>query len=242
MATVFNTGAGGGWTSTSNVATYSSGTMATNPAVGDLLVVAYMIDGEVSTDWAVTDNQGGTYTKVARGLFSTSADMVEIHVRNAFVASSVNHVVTAAHAAGNATGSLGCTYGITGMLRVGSNAVRQTAKSENQAAGGTPAVTFAAALANGPVIQQLGNQSNPVGTTEPTGYTPGRFGAHNTPARGSHPPFISAGGTGTTVTWAATSATAFGLVAVEFDTTAPGGFELRRPRRLWAPNGGWWGA
>lgn len=210
MATVTNLG---GLQITTDAATYSVGPFT--PAANTLIVVFAMLTGETSTDWTVTDDHAGTYTKIRRQVKNASADIMEVWIANQR-ASAVATNWTYSHASGNATGSFMQIYSVSGMSRTGSAAVRSQGGQDNQAAAGTPAPALNQAALNGnPTITVIHNATNPPGTTAPSGWAVGAARGYNVPVTGSHSTFRNSGFTGTTITWGSTSVSAFSSVAIE---------------------------
>jgi ABC-type transporter Mla subunit MlaD len=198
----------------------SNGTTAAfTPAANELLLV-YVIASGASADGTVTDNQSGTYTNVASALARASADRLSVHVRNSLT-TNVSHQVTWTRS-GNNTGVCVAVHRVSGMTRTGSSAVRQFKVASNQAAAGTPATTFdTAAITTNATVAFVGNGTNPGGVTPPTSWTGSHNDGYNTPSTGIRTAYRNSGFTGTTITWGGTSASAFGVIAIELDNTPP---------------------
>jgi hypothetical protein len=203
---------------TTNATSYVSGSFT--PAAGDLLVV-FVRAGATADAGAVTSSAGLTFTKVDHATFRTSLDRIYCFVSNQAAAASAQ-TVTFACAGDAADGSVIFVASVTGMTRYGLSAVRQSAKQENQAAAGTPAPAFAsAALTGNPTLGCVGNSTNPAGLTAPTSWTELADSGYATPTSGAEYIHRNSGFTGTTITWGSTSATAFGSLIIELDTSAP---------------------
>jgi hypothetical protein len=219
-----------GVNSTSNAASYT--TASATPTANDLLVFLGGVDGNTASDWAVSDSLGGTWTKIRRELYTSSADILECWVRNSLASASAL-TVTFSHASGNATGSNFRVVRVTGMSRTGSSAVLQQAGQSNQAAG-TPAPAFGvSALTANPCVGAVANATNPATMTPPAspwaeGATGGDVG-HSTPTRGFEWAFSDTTFTGTTVTWGSASASAFGSLIIELDRSAAASGSLLVP-------------
>jgi ABC-type transporter Mla subunit MlaD len=198
----------------------SNGTTAAfTPAANELLLV-YVIASGASADGTVTDNQSGTYTNVASALARASADRLSVHVRNSLT-TNVSHQVTWTRSGSN-TGVCVAVHRVSGMTRTGSSAVRQFKVASNQAAAGTPATTFdTAAITTNATVAFVGNGTNPGGVTPPTSWTGSHNDGYNTPSTGIRTAYRNSGFTGTTITWGGTSASAFGVIAIELDNTPP---------------------
>lgn len=198
-------------------------TLTATPAVGDLIVIIRANTGN-TTSHAPTDNNAdgnGTYSLATSALKNTSADLMEVWVRNSRIGSATSTVFT--DAAGTTTGGGIHVYKVTGMTKAGSSAVKQVASQANQAANATPAPTFSGSVTSpNPVITAVFNTtnstiSNPV---VPLNFAHGLKTAYGTPATSLQSGY-SEGGlfTGTAVTWTAQSASVWCSVAVELDSS-----------------------
>lgn len=206
------------------------------PDAGDLLVVAALHSGYTGAVTVSDDQAGGTYSEVtiAGGspmVKNASADSARLFVRDALVtAGATLHTVTI-HPTGTTTGGGGRTYEFSGMTRTGTAAIRQTAKQDNQASGGTPAPAFASAALTGNMTGAIiHNGTNPATVTPPTGWTEDHDSGYSTPTSGFEAAFRDSGFTGTTVTWGSTSGSAFGSLIWEMDTSA-----ASTPSLIWTP-------
>lgn len=203
---------------TANTTSYVSD--AFTPNADDLLAIFVGASGTADPG-AVTDTQSLGWTKIAVSAGATSADRVYLFISNAKTAAASMRV-TFTCAGDAATGANLCILRISGMTNVGSAAVRQKKEADNQAAGGTPQVVLdSACLTSNPVIGTVGNGANPAGITEPSGWAEQADVGYGTPARGTEVASIDSGFTSNTVTWGATSATAFSVIAAELDASAP---------------------
>jgi hypothetical protein len=199
---------------------YAFGTTA--PANESLLVVFAHVS-DTGAAGSISDDKGGTWHQVATAINRTSADKSYCYVREQLTDGTAI-VVTVSVVGDNGTGCIGHMFSVTGVTRVGADVVRQSAKQENQGAG-TPAPAFAsAALTENAVLGHIGNSTSPAGLTPPSGWTesasPSGDSGYSTPTTGAESCFRNSGFTGTTVTWASTSATAFSSMVVELDTSA----------------------
>jgi hypothetical protein len=205
-------------TSTSNVATYASGSFT--PANGELLVALVVASGTVDAG-DMTDSIGGTWTKITSALNQASADTIYVFVRTALIGTGVSMTVTFDCTGDNATGVVIFVAGVSGMAKVGAAAVRQSDITENTGAGTTPSITFpAVCLTTNPTIVVIGNATNPAGCTPPTNWTELGDTGHATPDRGGEYAHRDSGFTGTTITWGAASPSAWGAIGIELDTSA----------------------
>ena len=211
--------AGTALSSTTNTDTYAF--TALTPAVGDLLV-CFVKSGETTASTAITSDVGGIgFTKIAQTLYNTSADFCDVFVANQLVTSAVSHTLTWTCTGDNANGGSRVVGRVSGMSRTGLDAVRQFKEQENQSAG-TPAPAFdTAALTGNLTFAVMVNATNPATMTTPSGWTERHDVGYNTPPSGLHVCTRDSGFTGTTVTWGSASASVFGAVIVELDTSVP---------------------
>lgn len=198
----------------------SSGTktVTATPAVNDLIIIVTAHSGNSSAA-TPTDNQGGTYTAINNAAKASSADRMGMFVRNSLVGSAVSTIYT--HAPGASSGGGLAVLKVTGMSRAGSNAVRQSAKQENQAAG-TPAPAFGQApLTSNPVIGAVFNGTNPATLTPRTNFAERADAGYNTPATGLEVMSRDSGETATAQTWGGSSPSAFASLVLELDSSVP---------------------
>ena len=201
---------------TNNTNSYATG--AFTPAANDLLVAFVAAPATVATG-TMTDSQSLGFTKVTSALGNSSADTGYLFVANALAAAS-SMTVTFDCTGDNATGAAINVFLVSGMTRVGTSAVLQTAKAENQGAGGTPAATFGASCLTGnPTIGMVANAANPAALTFPTNWIERDDTGFANPTRGMETVSRDSGFTGTTITWGGTSATAFLVLIAELDTS-----------------------
>lgn len=203
---------------------------------GDMVVVTMLASGNTAA-WGITDNNpdglgvdvGGrlAYAQVLTCLARTSADQLAVFVRNAKIGSTGSTIFTPSGMTGSTGGGCGDIFSVTGAFRVGRNLIRniggsaQIGTQSNQAAAGTPAPAFpVAALTTNAIITAILNATNPAGSTMPAGFSNGSNGGYAAPVTGYHSAKINSGSTVSTVTWAATSATAFASFAIELDASS----------------------
>jgi hypothetical protein len=207
-------------TNTNNTATYASG--AFTPAANDLLVVLVMHTGTSITSNTLTSSVGGqSFTKMLDVTHTLNArDYV-------FIADTLSTAVsqTVTFNRGDASNGTGITIfviRVSGMTRTGSAAARQISPLATGSGGATPAATLASsALTGNPTIAFLANSTNPAGMTPPTSWTELVVDqGYASPTAGSEYATRDSGFTGTVVTWGSTSASVWGVVAVELDTSA----------------------
>jgi hypothetical protein len=180
------------------------------PSVGNLLIVIAAYTGGTASSGSVSDDQaGGTYTKVATALKNASADTIEIFIRDNLVSSAVLHTITQADPPGADTGGGLTTQRWSGFNVAGSAAFVQAKALNNQTVNGVPAVTFDAApnSANPGIGCAFHTINSAVVFTAPTSWTERQENSYGTPATAMETVTIDAISTGSTVTWAAGSAT-----------------------------------
>lgn len=211
MATWRADAAGGGTTGSGDR------TVTIVPAIGDLILVFVTVSVNTNASPTMTDNNGsGTYTLIATALFNTSANIMSVFVRNALMVNTTSTVITAVTGS-NTSGEL-VAVAISGMTRTGTSAIRQSAVQANQAASGTPAPAFAvAALTGNLTLGAVSNLSASPLMAPPASWTERQDVSQASPTIGLEVVTRDSGFTGTTVTWGATSATAFADIIVELD-------------------------
>jgi hypothetical protein len=216
MATVTVAIAGTG--DTTNAASYVSGSFT--PVAGDLLVI--LCDATGSSGITATASANGiTFTNRIASLSGTSANQGAILTADQLVGVSPSAMtVTVAVAGGNATGADITVSRVSGMTKVGAAAVRQVAHTDNTGAGTTPNVVFPGVCLTGNVVLiGLSNATSPAGLTPPTSFTEGGDTGYATPTHGFEWAYRNSGHTSATVTWGGASASLWGAMGVELDTT-----------------------
>lgn len=210
---------------TTNAATYNSGAFTTpNDGLSRLLVAVCAVTAQTATDWAATDNVGGSpgWTKVRRQVKASSADILEVWVRNGLIAPNTSCTVTYSHPSGNASGGCVRVWQVSGMSLTGSSAIRSQGGQDNQAASTTPAPALNQnALTGNPTLTAIFNATSPSGVTQPSGWTGETDQGFSSPTTGTRGARRDSGFTSATITWGSTSASIFCSVAVELDTANP---------------------
>jgi len=194
---------------------------AFTPALNDLLIVFIVASATVTdpASSALTNSAGLTFTQFLRAQCAASVDSIYGFVANQ-LATAVSQTVTF-NPADAANGTNIFVASVTGMSRTGLSAIRQSALQSNQAAG-TPAPVFpAVALTANPTLGVIGNATNPATMTTPSGWAEAADIGYATPTTGGEYVTRDSGFTGTTITWGSASASAFGAIIVELDTSAP---------------------
>lgn len=200
-------------------------TVTLTSVTGDLPVI-FVANSDDSGTPTVTDDDGGTYTRVCVHTMTkrSSADHGFIFVRDARVASGKSTVYSMAP--GTTSGGGLAVILVSGMSLAGASAVRQDdAFQTARAPAGTPAPTFGASCLTGNMILGfVGNASNAAALTPPSSSTERHDVGYGTPTEGLEVITRDSGFTGTTLTWGGTSATAYYDGAIELDTSAAPGF------------------
>ena len=205
-------------TATFNTTNGGAKSVTATPAVNDLIVIVAANSGSTSTTTAPTDNAtGGTYTLVNTAVKATSADTMQIYVRNNLITSATSTIFTQNQT--TATGGGIVVLKITGMSKVGSAAIVQSAIQSNIASGTPAPVLGATPKSYNPIIGAVFNASNVATLTPRTGYTEVADLGYNSPATGLEVMYINSGETSGTITWGSTSPSAFASIAVELDST-----------------------
>lgn len=192
------------------------------PTAGDLLFVFVAATGTADTAPTMTDSQSLGMTRVAASFtWATGTHTIYAFVSNA-LAAAASMTVTFDCSGDAATGCAIFVAGVQGMSRVGLNAIKQTAGQDNQITGTTPAPVFASsALTGNPTLGCIGNNTNPAGVTEPSGWTERADVGYTSPTTGAEYVSRDSGFTGTTITWGSTSASGFASFATELDASVP---------------------
>lgn len=215
MATYRTGNAGGGTSGTGNR------TATITPAVGDLFLVGCCATGNSNQTPTCTDDNGGTYTLIRIGALNGSADMLSTFVRDALLTNTTSTTVTVA--TGSNTSAEIAIIAVSGMAKVGSAAVLQSARQANQSSGTTPAPTFASSCqTENMTIGFVGNGTNPATLTPPINFVERADVGQATPSCGLEVITRDSGFTGTTVTWGGTSASNYSDVIIELDGSATG--------------------
>lgn len=185
------------------------------PAVNDLLVVCVAFSDCTSGNFntiTVTDNQSGTYTKIAATACAKSSglDRMAWFVRDSLVSSAVSHTISTNNATTHSGGAaIGCR--VAGCSATGASAIVQSAVQSNQTSG-TPNPTFAVAPATGnAIVGAVFNITNPATMTPRSSpaYTELADIGYATPTNGLEAMFINSGDTATGITWGSAGGSAF---------------------------------
>jgi len=215
---------------TSRVSTADTGNTpntsgAFTPVEGDLLVMAVATSGSITAAEVPTASANGiTFAAVsAHAIYRTSADSLDVFVAEQLVAAGPVSMTVAWSPADTGTGTVIWVGSLSGMTRTGAQAVRQVGSLGNGSASTTPAAGFTGAcLTENPTLAFVANASNPAGLTPPTNWTERTDTGYATPTSGVEIATRDSGFTGTAITWGSTTATVFGALVVEFDTSVGG--------------------
>lgn len=198
-------------------------TVAITPAVGDR-IVAFVGNSGTTTAPTVTDDRGGTYSRIAAAdtLKATSVDSGFFYVRDQPCQLAVSHTLTM-NVGGAGTGGGIEAIAVADMGKHGPNAVRQVAVQSNQAAGGTPTATFTRPLLpESLVLFCVMNGATTAAIGQPTGFTELRDTGYNTPANGIEVAYENElGASVSSIAATSTSGSAFLTMAVELDVATP---------------------
>lgn len=203
--------------STTNASTYT--TASFTPVAGDLIVVFVHSSG-VTIASTGTTSAGIGFSQVETALDASSANTSYMFVATSF-ATATAQTFTFNCTGTTATGAAWDVYCVAGMTLTGAAAVKQTATLDNHASG-TPSVAFTSnALTGNPTFGSIGNATNPATMTAPTGWTEGGDVGYATPTTGLETVFRASGFTSMGITWGSSSASAFGAIIAEMDTSVP---------------------
>lgn len=202
------------------------------PAVDDLLVVCVSFAGSDTTTGAVfdcTDDQSGTYTKVAEAHRDANQHGMAMFVRDQAVTSAVGHIVTVTCTGDPATGNITDVYRVAGMTKYGATAIKQFATQSNVGNSVPEPVFGASVLTGNPVIGMAANNNGTTPTfVVPSGWTEGAQSNHLTPNHVMQSVYRDSGFTGTTVTWGSLISLQYADIVVELDASgAAGGVAVR---------------
>lgn len=193
-----------------------------SPASGDLLVVFVQAAATVQNPATLTSSIGGfTFSQVAVQTYQGGANSLYAFVSDALVSNTAAQSVTFDVASDPATGTVIFVYRVSGMTKTGATAVLQS-DGDNGAASSTPGVDLPVAAQTGnPILVAVGNVSSPAGVTPPNGWTEDASGdlGYANPTMGAECAHRNSGFTGTAIDWASTSATAWGALGLELDTS-----------------------
>jgi hypothetical protein len=212
-----------------NGVSLASGNTATTPATaitaGELLVMV-VFKGSSTNVGSVSDTlaDGATWSMVrhADTSIGTQRDVL-VFVRDLMTPSSASATLTYSAVGDDYTGVRLTAFRMTGMTLTGPAAIRQSGVQNDRGAASTPSPAFdsGVCLTTNPVLGAVVNSTNPVGITEPSGWTEALDASSSLPL-GCEIATMNSGFTGSTVTWGNTSPSPYATIVVEFDATAAG--------------------
>lgn len=211
-----------GASSTTDATSVSSGSITV--PIGALAVMFLLVSGSIrpAAQYSVTCNVANLpgWVPVNRALCSGSANGLYMFVAAALEPVGGARTYTITFGGDTCTGNFVGIWSVSGMVRSGLGAVRQIAIQENGSAAGTPAPVFPVTpLTGNPVFALCGNQTNPAAMTPPTGLTESVDTGWATPTTGIEIARVDSGYTTQTVTWGGASASVFGALCAELDTS-----------------------
>lgn len=210
---------GVGTASTSNVATYASGSFT--PAANDLLIAFVTVSGNTDANGYITDSQNLGWDLITTALFASSANKIYAFVAKK-LAAATSMTVTYNISSGTATGCVIQVARVSGITMTGIAAIRQSTTVANQASGSAPAPAFSSnCLTGNPTLTVVGDSTNPPGLTAPTSWTSQSNTGYATPTTGAQYASRNSGFTSTTITWGSSAGSAFGAIAIEVNVDAP---------------------
>ncbi len=211
MAITYRTSAAGG-----DTALTADRTVTITTVTDDLLVVFVSLSANTGLAATMTDNQGGTYFLINSVLWSSSANSLLAFVRNTLVTSGTSTVITC-NSGSNTAGEL-VVIACAGSLRAGYAAIRSGGWQANQASGTAAPVLNQAALTGNMTLAAVA--SGDTTTTEPTNWTERQDANQSTPTTALQVSTRDSGFTGTTITFGASTSTAFASYCLELDGSA----------------------
>lgn len=193
----------GGSIITTSVDPWTTG--AFSPAVGDLIVVIAVASS--ATSWVGTtcteSAGGGTYSMVSSSIEGGgSSRECAMFIADQPCSATTSRTITITGVTGEAGG--GCAaFQVTGMVRLGSFALRQESPITQVTAGSTPAAVFPRApLTENPVFGTVGSTAASVpSVTQPASWTQDVDLNYTIPTAAHEICHRASGETGTTITW-----------------------------------------
>ena len=198
-------------------------TVTATPNVNDLIVVVHGMSGWAGTDDSIiTDNNSsGTYDKIGASPLSTgggTACALWISVRKSLIASAVSTIFTATNT-GDTGGGL-TVLNVSGMTRVGADAVLQLVGESTQTESPV-VITFSQATnTSNPVIFGCFGEDNPAALGPPASFTETTDTGWSSPTTGIHVCYVSSGQTSSQYTYASGAFTDHNEGGVELKTSA----------------------
>lgn len=210
----------------------TSGTFT--PTAGALLIAIIATSGSTGSAGTLTSSANGiTWTNVNVAAFGGGAHTLNIFVANQVVPGSPALMSITWTPTDAGTGTVIFVGQVTGMSRVGLDAVRQSAKEDNHSGAGAPAPVFAAAaLTDNPTIGAVGVEGVTANAAVPNAsWTERGDTGYSTPSTAAEWCSRDSGFTGTTITWTSAAATVWASMSVELDASAPAAAASLTPYR-----------
>lgn len=205
---------------TTGTTSYGSGSFI--PAANDLLVVFFM--GNTSDPTAINSSVAGQSFSLLATYIETTK--ISLAIANMFSTNATQSVTVVFGSAQQGLGIFVCR--VAGMKRSGPNAVRrvngvaQIASTQDVIGGTAPTLTFpAATLTGNPILASVVNRLNPAALTAPATFVEQGDTGYSTPTLGGEYITKDSGYTSATITWGATTSTAWTSLGVELDVTNP---------------------
>jgi hypothetical protein len=214
MAAVYRTSAAGGSSSGTG-----NRTATITPAVGDLLIIYCFVAANTNDTPTCSDNNGsGTYDRIDVMNASIAAInyRLSVFIRTALMVNTTSTTVTVA--TGSNTSGVVHVIAVSGMSRVGTDAVRSKGSQNNQAAGTAAPVLNQSALTGNVTIVAHGSADTT--TTAPTNWTERQDTSQSNDTVALENATRDSGFTGTAITFGAASSTVFCSHALELDGSA----------------------
>lgn len=211
MAATYRTSAAGGSSSGTG-----NRTAVITPAVGDLLVVYCFVAANTNDTPTCSDNNGsGTYDRidVMNASISSINYRLSVFIRTALMANTTSTTITAN--TGSNTSGVVHAVAVSGMSRVGADAVRSKGSQNNQAAGTAAPALNQNALTGNLTIAVCGSADTT--TTQPTNWTERQDTSQSNDTVALATATRDSGFTGTTITFGAAQSTVFCSHALELD-------------------------
>ena len=216
MATYRTSNAGGGTSGTGNrTATISA-------VAGDLLVVGVKWSGNSATNPTCTDDQAGTYDLILTALNNASADIMALFVRKNQVLTTATITVSPVVGSGTNTAGEIVMVAVSGMTRMGSNAIRGSGKQENQTTG-VPTPVLGAAALTGNLTMTWAGSTTTAGSVPNASWTERQDASQISPTTVLEVATRDSGytGTGSDVPYVSIASAVWSSAIIELNTTVP---------------------
>lgn len=195
--------------------TAGSKNVVATPALGALIVVmaSFSDSTEVTPPTDNNADGSGTYTRVRAQVRRSSADSIEVWVRNSLIGSASSTTFT--HATTLDTGGGLLVYAVSGVSTAGLAAVRSSGGESNIPVSNIPAPVLKdnagntiAALTTNPLVGMVNGGVNPQAITPPASWTEVLDTGYAVPTEGIEVVSRDSGETNSTITWGSTNTAA----------------------------------